>query len=86
MKLARAVVTDNQRKKTAAKVEGAKPVYKSGMNCSKCGNPMFRTFYSLAYLIEIDRCGVCRLTWFDRDELEMLQCLLDNKVTVKIGL
>ena len=86
MKLARAVITDNQRKKAASKMEGGKPAYKSGMNCSKCGNPMFRTFYSLAYLIEIDRCGVCRLTWFDRDELEMLQCLLENKVAMKIGL
>jgi heat shock protein HtpX len=86
MKLARAVITDNQRKKAAAKVAGVKPAYKSGINCSKCGNPMFRTFYSSAYLLEIDRCGVCRLTWFDRDELEMLQCLLENKVAVKIGL
>ena len=84
MKLARAVVVDNQRKRSVAKAQNAKPAYKSGMNCSKCGNPMFRTFYSFAYLIEIDRCGICRLTWFDKDELEMLQCLLENKVFVRI--
>jgi len=41
---------------------------------------MLRAFYSLAHLIEIDRCSFCCLTWFDRDELEMLQCLILNNI------
>jgi Zn-finger nucleic acid-binding protein len=45
---------------------------------------MFRTFYSLAYLIEIDRCNVCKLTWFDKEELEMLQCVIENKMTTRL--
>jgi Zn-finger nucleic acid-binding protein len=45
---------------------------------------MLRTFYSLAYLIEIDRCNVCNITWFDADELEMLQCVIENKMTAQI--
>ena len=45
---------------------------------------MMRRFYSLAYLIEIDRCTYCGLTWFDKDELEMLQCVIENKMTTRM--
>jgi Zn-finger nucleic acid-binding protein len=46
---------------------------------------MYRGFYSLAHLIEIDRCSFCGLTWFDQDELEMLQCLIASRVTSSPG-
>lgn len=46
--------------------------------CPKCKQPMYRGFYSGAYLIEIDRCSFCNITWFNQDELEMLQCLIGN--------
>jgi heat shock protein HtpX len=84
--LARAVVTDNQRSLTIKKLRAGGTGAKTGIPCSKCGNRMFRTFYSLAYLIEIDRCGICGITWFDRDELEMLQCIIENKITPRIDL
>jgi heat shock protein HtpX len=48
--------------------------------CPKCKNPMSRGFYSLTYLVEVDRCSFCGLTWFDRDELEMLQCMIENRL------
>jgi heat shock protein HtpX len=48
--------------------------------CPQCTRPMFRGFYSQAYLIEIDRCSFCGLTWFDHNELEMLQCLISSKI------
>lgn len=79
--LAKAVVTDNQRALVIKKLKGTDIKTKPLMICSKCKNPMFRTFYSLAYLIQIDRCGVCGVTWFDPDELEMLQCIIENKIT-----
>jgi heat shock protein HtpX len=79
--LAGAVLRDNQRAMTISKVTGRDIRKKSGNRCQKCGNVMFRTFYSGAYLIEIDRCNICRITWFDIDELEMLQCLIENKIT-----
>lgn len=82
--LAEAVASDNQRKivfKRAGKSGGSA---KAHLTCAKCGHPMLRTFYSLAYLIEIDRCGLCNITWFDAEELEMLQCLIDNKLTAKL--
>ncbi|NJD55733.1 MAG: hypothetical protein FIA94_04920 [Nitrospirae bacterium] len=79
--LATAVLRDNQRTATISKVTGRDSRQKTGNRCRKCGNVMFRTFYSGAYLIEIDRCNMCRTTWFEADELEMLQCLIENKIT-----
>lgn len=84
--LARAVIADNQRNISKKKLKGAAAKPMSVFSCPKCGNPMFRTFYSLAYLIEIDRCNICRITWFERDEIEMLQCVIENKITARIGL
>lgn len=45
--------------------------------CPRCGKPMVRKFYSYAYFVEIDECQVCDLTWFDQNELEILQCLTE---------
>jgi len=52
-------------------------------NCPKCSHPMMRTFYTLAYPIQIDRCSSCGVTWFDQDELEMLQCMIANKMAAE---
>ncbi len=53
--------------------------------CPKCGNPMYRGFYSLAHLIEIDRCSYCGIVWFDQDELQMLQCLIENRIVPDVA-
>ena len=45
--------------------------------CPKCGKSMLRRFYSYAYNVEVDICQPCSLTWFDADELELLQCLIE---------
>jgi heat shock protein HtpX len=79
--LARAVMTDNRRKMAIIRLKGREAETRPLLHCAKCGNPMLRTFYSLAYLIEIDRCGLCGLTWFDREELAMLQCVIRNRIT-----
>lgn len=78
--LAKAVINDNQRKLSLKRLKSAGNVSTPLLGCAQCHNPMMRTFYSLAYLIEIDRCGYCGLTWFDADELEMLQCLIENRI------
>jgi len=52
-------------------------------SCPSCRNPMMKTFYSLAYLVEIDRCTFCAVTWFDPDELEMLQCMIANRMAAE---
>lgn len=45
--------------------------------CPKCGKPMSHKFYSYAYHVEIDQCTKCKVTWFDADELETLQRLIE---------
>ncbi len=45
--------------------------------CPKCGKKMRHKFYSYAYHVEIDECASCGMTWFDADELETLQCLIE---------
>jgi heat shock protein HtpX len=84
--LAKAVIMDNQISIAIKRLKGGDVKTKPFLLCPKCKNPMFRKFYSLAYLIEIDKCGVCDVTWFDKDELEMLQYLVENKITPKIDL
>ncbi len=50
------------------------------INCPKCKNRMMRSFYSYGYMIEFDKCLSCSMTWFDRDELEMLQCMINEQM------
>ena len=47
--------------------------------CPKCGRKMVHKFYSYAFHVEIDECQHCHLIWFDEDELEILQCLIEMK-------
>ena len=82
--LARAAVNENQIRHTRKMLTGkAAPIVY--LPCPKCKNPMSRGFYSLAHLIDVDRCGFCEITWFDKDELEMLQCLIQNKIEPDLG-
>ncbi len=47
--------------------------------CPKCGKPMTRKFFSYAYHVEIDECPLCKVIWFDADELESLQGLIERE-------
>lgn len=51
--------------------------------CGKCGRPMIHKFYSYAYNVEIDDCEMCDLVWFDADELETLQCMVETAEATK---
>jgi heat shock protein HtpX len=79
--LAKAVVKENQIRLARQKLGASDKRSMKHLACAKCKNPMSRGFYSLAYLIDIDRCSFCGLTWFDQDELEMLQCLIMSGVS-----
>ncbi len=54
------------------------PKIKPGALCPKCKKRMERAFYSLYYLIEIDRCHSCNMIWFERFKLEVLQKLYED--------
>ena len=49
--------------------------------CPKCQHlkaKMVRMFFSQVYRDEIDKCVFCGLIWFDKNELEMLQYLVED--------
>jgi len=77
--LARQTLKENQInyivKKTKKEEKNIPPLL-----CPKCKNKMARTFYSYVYLVMIDRCYICKVTWFDPKELELLQCMIDNSM------
>jgi hypothetical protein len=74
------VLRQNQTRNIYRKVAAGSPNQVPLLPCPRCKNPMYRGFYSSAHLIEVDRCGSCGITWFDQDELEMLQCLIENRL------
>ncbi len=46
--------------------------------CPACGGTVVLKFYSEVYLVEVEQCRNCRLTWFDSQELELLQYLFER--------
>lgn len=82
--LAETMAKENQRAIAINKLRSKERRNIPLLKCPKCKNSMVRRFYSLAYLVEIDCCNNCGLTWFDRDELEILQCMIENRITAKM--
>lgn len=50
------------------------------LTCPVCKCKMSRVFYNILYRIEVDRCHTCQLIWFDKDELELLQYMIEQNV------
>jgi Zn-finger nucleic acid-binding protein len=54
--------------------------------CVKCRDGksrMLRMFYTAAYPVEVDKCVHCGSLWFDPDELEALQYLIESNTQKK---
>ena len=49
------------------------------VNCPKCRQKMHRQFYVYSYPVELDQCVNCRLSWFEKDKLEILQYLYEHR-------
>jgi Zn-dependent protease with chaperone function/Zn-finger nucleic acid-binding protein len=47
--------------------------------CPNCGYRMLPRPYSYQYFIPVDKCLSCYKVWFDADELEILQILVEKK-------
>jgi len=47
--------------------------------CPDCGSRMLPRPYNYQYIIPVDKCLVCYKTWFDTDELEILQILIEDR-------
>jgi len=49
------------------------------ISCPSCGSRMLPRPYSLHYVIPLDKCLSCQKIWFDADELEILQILIEGR-------
>ena len=49
------------------------------LTCPDCGTTMKARPYSYSYFIPVDKCLSCHKIWFDADELEILQVLIENR-------
>jgi Zn-finger nucleic acid-binding protein len=47
--------------------------------CPNCGYRMMPRPYNYQYFIPVDKCLSCYKIWFDADELEILQILVEKK-------
>jgi len=47
--------------------------------CPNCGSRMLPRPYNYQYFIPVDKCLSCYKIWFDTDELEILQILIEKK-------
>jgi Zn-finger nucleic acid-binding protein len=46
--------------------------------CPICGSKMLPRPFTYQYIIPVDKCFSCHKTWFDPDELEILQLLIEK--------
>ena len=47
------------------------------ISCPNCGSRMLPRPYNYQYVIPVDKCLACHRIWFDSDELEILQILIE---------
>lgn len=50
------------------------------LNCPSCGYRLAARPYNYQYFIPVDKCLSCGKVWFDADELEILQILVEKRV------
>jgi Zn-finger nucleic acid-binding protein len=59
---------------------------KTMYRCPHCDDErrrMVRRFFSEVYRVEIDQCMECGHMWFDKNELEVLQYLIEEQTKDK---
>ena len=61
---------------TTRKVTMAEP---ATLYCPECGHKMLPRPYNYQYIIPVDKCLSCHKIWFDADELEILQILIEGR-------
>jgi Zn-finger nucleic acid-binding protein len=47
--------------------------------CPDCGSRMLPRPYSYHYVVPVDKCLSCYKIWFDEEELEILQILIERR-------
>ena len=78
-RLAEDVATSGDERRRAARSGQSKPGARL-IRCPRCARTMMRGHFNYEHALEVDRCTICDLVWFDRDELEALQILTERQV------
>lgn len=52
--------------------------------CPGCGLKMMQQPFSYQYFIMVDKCLSCNRIWFDGDELEILQIMIESRVPIDL--
>ena len=65
---------DNPLRYVRLNREKARPIL-----CPACGSKMVPRPYTYQYIVPVDKCLSCQSTWFDTDELEILQILIEDR-------
>jgi heat shock protein HtpX len=55
------------------------PQEEASIFCPNCGSRMLARPYNYQYFVPVDKCLSCYKIWFDADELEILQLLIEKK-------
>jgi DNA-directed RNA polymerase subunit RPC12/RpoP len=50
----------------------------SKLFCPECGHRLLPRPYNYQYVVPVDKCLSCHKIWFDADELEILQILIEK--------
>ncbi|HPW17496.1 MAG TPA: zinc metalloprotease HtpX [Candidatus Aminicenantes bacterium] len=51
----------------------------AGVPCPSCGYRMVARPYNYQYFVPVDKCLSCSKIWFDADEMEVLQVLIEDR-------
>jgi len=52
--------------------------------CPDCGTKMIPRPYTYQYVVPVDKCLSCQNVWFDTNELEILQILIENRESISL--
>ena len=78
-RLAKSIPPVHSQDRIAKKFNESSDNFLKDRSCPKCGSSVLRKFYTRAYLVEVEQCWMCGLTWLDPGELELLQCLYEDQ-------
>ena len=51
----------------------------TALACPQCKDPMRRDTWTARHPVPVDRCARCDLVWFDHNQLEVLQILVEQE-------
>jgi len=70
-----------QRERHATFLGSIEDALGAAVPCPSCGYRMVLRPYNYQYFVPVDKCLSCSKIWFDSDELEILQILIEDRAS-----